>query len=60
MSEREDWTPAEAAMPAVARVAGDAVARHERRFHAEAPTCPHCGAEIRLEDDDERTDRKDA
>jgi hypothetical protein len=49
----EDWTAREASSPFVARVAADAVARHERRFHAEAPTpqtCPHCGGDIRIED----------
>lgn len=50
MSELEDWTPREASSPFIARVAADAVARHERRFHAETQTCPHCGGEIRLED----------
>ena len=34
MSDEEDWTPREQAMPAVAGVASDAVARHEMRLHA--------------------------
>lgn len=33
-ADRVDWSPRERAMPAVAKVADDAVARHERRFHA--------------------------
>lgn len=31
--EREDWTPVERAMPAVARVVAAAIARHEARMH---------------------------
>lgn len=32
---RHTWTPREAAMPAVAKVAADAVARHEARYHGD-------------------------
>jgi hypothetical protein len=51
MSAPEDWTARERSSPFIARIAADAVARHERRFHAEAQTCPHCGREIRIEDE---------
>jgi hypothetical protein len=51
MSAPEDWTAAEASAPFIARVAADAVARHERRCHAETQTCPHCGRELRIRDD---------
>jgi hypothetical protein len=37
MSEPEDWTPRERSSPFIARVAADAVARHERRLHAAPP-----------------------